>query len=167
MNHADDATPTCTQRAYLYLERKTSASGPPYSEDELELMAFDPGEVTRLVGLHPTATRRRGDPHTHHPTPHRFSSWRYETSPVHTFFTETVVTGLLNTIEPYTAGIADACRTLGMQAGIMVVIEMGPRRDDDGGATVSTADVSYSAETVRRLSRLGLALHHDQYVLLD
>jgi hypothetical protein len=130
-------------------------------------MAFDPGEVTGLVGLEPTAAWQRGDPHPCRPGLRRFSSWMYELPQVRTYVTEDVVTMLLDAVEPHAAGLAEACRTLGVRAGIMVVIEMRSRRDEDGDVTVSTPAVGYSAGTIRRLGRLDLEVHHDQYVLLD
>jgi hypothetical protein len=42
MNHTGGALPSCTQRAYLYLERNVDVSEPPYDVHDLELMAFRP-----------------------------------------------------------------------------------------------------------------------------
>lgn len=93
--------------------------------------------------------------------------WKYELAKVRTFFTEDVVTRLLDDIEPHAAGIAEACAVLGMRAGIDVVIEMSGFRDpEDGSVELSTAAITYTAETVRRLARLHLTVDHDQYVYL-
>ena len=73
---------------------------------------------------------------------------------------------LLDAIEPYTEGIIDACRTLRMRAGIMVVIWTNGERDADGAILLSTPAIGYSAQTVQRLARLGLEVQHDQYVEL-
>ncbi|MER7009707.1 DUF4279 domain-containing protein [Dactylosporangium sp. NPDC000555] len=164
-----DFSPRCVQRAYLYLERNVDVTGPPFTSSDLALMSFDPDEVTRLVGLQPTTTWRSDDPDPVSGTSRlrRFSSWKYEQPEAHNYITEEVVVSLLDAVEPYTEGIDTACRTLGMRAGIMVVITMhGDRNTDDGGPHVSTAAITYTAQTLRRLVRLGLSLEHDQYVLL-
>jgi hypothetical protein len=51
-----------------------------------------------------------------------------------------------------------------MRAGIMIVIEVEPGHDD--GPQVSMPAIGCSAEIIRRLARMNLALHHDQYLLL-
>jgi hypothetical protein len=151
----------------LYLARDVDSNGPPYSDDELDLMAFDPGAVTRLVGLQPTDSWRRGDPRPGRTEPRRFSNWQYELAKVRTFYTEDVVIQLLDAIEPHAAGIAEACAAFGLRAGIQVVIEMSGDRDtEDGNLHVSTAAITYSAETVKRLARLNASVDHDQYVYL-
>ncbi|MBM2615910.1 DUF4279 domain-containing protein [Actinoplanes sp. LDG1-06] len=150
---ADDEHAHCTQRAYLYLARDVETGPPPYSADELRLMSFDPDEVTRLVGLRPTRAGQRGL--------WRFSDWKYELAEVMTYETEEVVTSLLDAIEPYAGGIAEACATLGMRAGINVVIEMHGDRNG-----LSTAAITYSAHTLKRLARLDVTVDHDQYVYL-
>jgi hypothetical protein len=158
-----DEARACTQRAYLYLARDIDAAGPPYADSDAERMAFDPDEITALVGLRPTEAWRRGDPSPWTAErPRRFSGWKYELPEVATFDTEAVVTGLLDAIEPYATGIARACDTLGMTAGVTVVIWM--RADSVGD--LSTPSIGYRAETVQRLANLRLALDHDQYVEL-
>lgn len=97
--------------------------------------------------------------------PRRFSGWKYELPEVETFITEDVVIRLLEAIDPYAEGIAAACSTLGMTAGVMVVISTAGECGDDG-VVVSTPAIGYTVQTVRRLARLGLAVHHDQYLLL-
>jgi hypothetical protein len=136
---------SCRQRAYLYLCRDYEpVSLPPYDDEDLDRMAFDPDEATVLVGLTPTSTRRRP----------RFDGWDYEVPEVDTFDTEEVVTALLDAIEPYAAGLARARAELGLRAGVTVVI----------WSTGTTPAVCYRAETVRRLADLHLSLDHDQYV---
>jgi hypothetical protein len=167
MIDTDAAAARCTQRAYLYLERDVVTGDPPYTSDELALMAFEPDEVTRLAGLRPTATWRRGDPHPRFRTPRRFSGWHYELPARETYVTENVVSELLDAVEPYAAGITAAREGLGLRAGVMIVIEMQGDRDEDGDVSVSTAAITYSAATIRRVAALDLSLHHDQYVLVD
>ncbi|MFD1325457.1 DUF4279 domain-containing protein [Micromonospora sonneratiae] len=162
-----DSPAGCTQRAYLHLERDVEFTDPPYTPSHIALMVFDPDEVTRLVGLQPTKAWRSGDPISGTSRLRRFSSWKYELPEVHNYITEEVVVPLLDAIEPYADGIDTACRTLGMRAGIMVVITMhGDRNTDDGEPHVSTAAITYTSQTLRRLARLGLAIEHDQYVFL-
>jgi Domain of unknown function (DUF4279) len=157
----------CIQRAYLYLTRDVDTDGPPYSVEELELMAFDPSDVTRLVGLQPTKAWRRGDLHPGRAGRRRFSNWEFGPASVRTHLTEEVVAALLDVVEPHRADIADACGSLGLRAGVMVVIEMSGNRDTaDGSIDVSTAAITYTAETVKRLARLNLSVDHDQYVYL-
>ncbi|AGZ38507.1 DUF4279 domain-containing protein [Actinoplanes friuliensis] len=167
MNDTDTAAAGCTQRAYLYLERDVATDGPPYNPAELDLMAFEPDEVTRLLGLDPTATWRRGDPHPQFPAPRRFSGWNYEQPARVTYATEDVVTAMLDAVEPHAEGLVNACKTLGMRAAIMVVIEMQGSRQNDGDISISTPAITYSAATLRRAAALDLALNHDQYVLID
>ncbi|WP_436535988.1 DUF4279 domain-containing protein [Actinoplanes sp. HUAS TT8] len=130
-------------------------------------MEFDPSDVTRLVGLQPTEAWRRGDLRPGRAGRQRFSNWEFGLASVRTYLTEDVVTALLDVIEPHRAGIADACGNLGMRAGVMVVIEMSGNRDTaDGSIDVSTAAITYAAETVKRLARLDLSVDHDQYAYL-
>jgi hypothetical protein len=163
---ASDVTGGCTQRVYLYLERDVDLAGPPYADSDLDLMAFDPDEVTAVVGLQPTTAWRRGDPVSATLVSRRFSRWQYELPPVDTFITEDVVIRLLEAIEPYAEGIAAACGRLGMMAGVMVVISTRGECGVDGAVVVSTPAIGYTAHTMQRLARLGLAVHHDQYVTL-
>ena len=54
-----------------------------------------------------------------------------------------------------------------MRAGINVVIEMsGDRNTANGGIHVSTAAITYTADTLKRLARLNIMIDHDQYVFL-
>jgi hypothetical protein len=153
-------------RTYLYFECEGDFGEPPYSSGQLDQMAFDPDRVTELVGLTPTSSWRRGDPRPvpKFPTARRFACWRYELPVEHTYYAEDVVLSLLNTIEPYADQISYTCQTLGLRAGIMLVIEMTGYRDDEGGVIVSTAVIGYSADTLHRLARINLILQHDQYV---
>ncbi|OHV63654.1 DUF4279 domain-containing protein [Pseudofrankia sp. BMG5.36] len=160
-------TASCTQRAYLYLNRSHNFGEPPYSDSDLVEMAFDPDEVTSLVGLTPTTAWRCGDPSARADgPPRRFSCWDYELPEVSTFDTEEVVAALLDAIEPHAAGLTRACGTLGMRAAVMVVIWMHGARNECGDAFVSTPTLSYSEQTMRRLAQLHLALHHDLNVEL-
>jgi hypothetical protein len=130
-------------------------------------MAFEPDEVTALTGLTPTAAWRRGDPSPRSDRPpRRFSHWTYELPETCSRDTEEVVTALLDAIEPHAAGIASACHTLGMRAGVMVVIWMQGGRDADGGVTFSTPALGYGRRTVQRLAEMHLSLDHDQNVEL-
>ncbi|SDT70302.1 protein of unknown function [Actinoplanes derwentensis] len=86
---------------------------------------------------------------------------------IHTYLTEEVVIQLLDAIEPHATGIAEARAALGLRAGINVVIEMSGERDtEDGGIHVSTAAITYTADTLKRLARLDIMIDHDQYVYL-
>ncbi|GIE82463.1 hypothetical protein Aph02nite_84130 [Actinoplanes philippinensis] len=162
-----DGRSDCVQRAYLYFVKDIDTGGPPYSTEDLDLMAFDPGEVTRLAGLQPTEAWRRGDARAGRPDPQRFSNWTYELPETRTYVTEEVVTRLLDEIEPHAGGIAEACTALGLRAGINVVIEMSGVRDaEDGEVILSTAAVTYTSETLKRLARLNVSVDHDQYVIL-
>jgi len=155
-------TATCTQRAYLYLESDHDVDGPPYSDSDLDEMAFDPDEVTALVGLTPTTAWRRGDPSARAGRPpRRLSCWNYELPEVSTFDTEKVLVALLDAIEPYAAGILGACSALRLRAGVTLVIWLHGARDADGDVFVSTPALSYRRQTVQRLARLHLAVDHD------
>jgi len=165
--HSTDPSADCIQRAYLYLTRDLDTGGPPLRADEIKLMAFDPDDVTRLVRLQPTTAWRRGDLHPGLSERRRSSNWEYELAKVRTYFTEGVVTRLLDAIEPHAAGITEACAALGMRAGINVVIEMiGDRNTASGNLHVSTAAITYTAQTLKRLAQLDLSVDHDQYVFL-
>ena len=160
-----DARAGCEQRAYLWLERAGDVGEPPYSGEQLGRMAFDPGRVTELVGLAPTDSARRGDPRRRPNAPAaRFSRWEYSLPVRETSVTEDVVTALLDAVEPHADGIATACRELGLQAGIMVVITLKGYRDADGEIVLTTAATGSSSPIIQRLARLGLSLEHDQYV---
>ncbi|WP_433378126.1 DUF4279 domain-containing protein [Actinoplanes sp. CA-142083] len=154
----------CLQRAYLYLERNYD-SEPPYSDDALDQMFFEPAEVTARVGLAPTTAWRRGDPAPRHDRPpRRFSSWSYELPESSTRDTEEVVTALLDAIEPHAAGIAVARAELGLRAGVMVVIWLAGGRDRGDEVSFTTPALSFRERTVQRLAAMGLSLDHDLYV---
>jgi len=158
---------TCTQRAYLYLERELDLQGPPYSSEDLDRMAFEPDAVTARTGLVPTVAWRRGDPSPRAGRPpRRFSHWAYELPEKSTLDSDEVVTALLDAIEPYAAGIAEARSALGLQAGVMVVIWVEGGRDADGAVTFTTPSLGYRQRTVQRLAEMHLSLDHDQYVEL-
>lgn len=117
-------------------------------------MAFDPDEVTALVGLAPTTSHRRGEPDPAYGWARRYSGWEYSMPVMDTAITEFVVTALLDRIDPCADGIAAACRAFDLQAGIRVV--------NDGPDRAASASVCYSPMTIRRLARLGVWIEHDQ-----
>ncbi|MFB9323668.1 DUF4279 domain-containing protein [Cryptosporangium minutisporangium] len=68
---------TWTQRAYLSFTRQGDHGDPPYTPSQLDEMAFDPDQITELVGLIPTSTWRRGDPSPYRqgPATRNFANW--------------------------------------------------------------------------------------------
>ncbi len=165
MNHDPVVLATCTQRAYLYLDRDLDLPGPPYRPEDLDRMAFEPDDVTGRTGLVPTTAWRRGDPSPRADRPpRRFSNWAYELPEKCTADTEEVVVALLDAIEPHAPGIAEACRALGLRAGVMVVIWMQGGRDAAGDVIFCTPSLSFAERTIQRLARMHLSLDHDQYV---
>ncbi len=145
---------TLAQRAYLVLQHRLTKAVSSYSDAELDAMAFDPDEVTTLVGLAPTTSHRRGEPDPTYGWGRRFSGWEYSTPVMDTAVTEFVVVALLDRIDPCADGIAAACRAFDLQAGIRVV--------NDGPDGAGSALVFYSATTIQRLARLGVWIEHAQ-----
>ncbi len=137
---------TYAQRAYLVLQHRLTKAVSSYSDAELDAMAFDPDEVTAMVGLAATTSNRRGE------RGRRFSGWKYSMPVMDTAITEFAMTALLDRIDPCADGIATACRALDLQAGIRVV------NDDPDRA--ASALIFYSPTTIQRLARLGVWIEH-------
>jgi hypothetical protein len=142
---------TFAQRADLVLQRRVTKDVSSYSDAELDALAFDPDEVTALVGLAPTRVYRWGGPGG---SGRRANAWQYSTPVMDTMITDDVVTALLDRIDPCAEGIAAACRAFGLRPGIRVL--------NDSPDPAARALVYYGPTTIQRLARLDVSIEHGE-----
>jgi hypothetical protein len=77
--------------------------------------------------------------------------------------TEVVIRELLDVVEPRAEGLARARQMFGLDAQIVVAVEMHGH-SDDGRGDVGTPALSLTAETLHRLAQLDVSLDIDQYI---
>lgn len=142
---------TFAQRAQLVLQHPVTKAVSSYSDAELDALAFDPDEVTALVGLAPTRIYRWGRPDR---LGRRANAWQYSMPVMGAMITDDVVAALLDRIDPCADGIAAACRAFGLRAGITVL--------NDSPDRAARALVYYGPTTIQRLARLGVWIEHGE-----
>ncbi len=140
--------PRCVQSAYLLVAARP--------DDDLA-SRFDPAEVTRITGITPSRTQRAGSGVGSQ------SAWAVDISSRAEFGTDAVLGELLDIIEPYADRLRHACESLGLVAGINVFIELTSDRDAANHLVLAFPELQLSAETLRRLSDLGLWLSCHQF----
>lgn len=119
---------------------------------------FDPDEVTRLIGLEPTWKRRSGELLGADGRPIAAgSSWRIDVAWRDTTHTEALVRELLDIVEPYADGMANARRVLGLSAGIYIFVDIYDQ--------LSVPQVQFHVSTLRRLAALELWFWCEQDIL--
>ncbi|MDG6107204.1 DUF4279 domain-containing protein [Dactylosporangium aurantiacum] len=134
----DEPMPRCIQGGHLRLEGEHDGNS-----------GFDPDEVTRLIGLEPSWKRRRGESLGADGRPLAAgSSWRIDVAQRDTTHTEALVRELLDIVEPYADGMAQARRALGLSAGIYISVIIYDQ--------LSVPQVQFRVSTLRRLAALEL-----------
>ncbi|MFG1911667.1 DUF4279 domain-containing protein [Kribbella sp. NPDC048928] len=129
---------------------------------------FDPDSLTSLLDVSPTKVWRQGDA-LRSGRIHRATVWWWEGRERVERDSEALVLEVLDVFEPVAEQLAEAIRRWGLTVEIGLVISMYGvvRTDSDNeiGVDLSTPALAFSAETLRRLVRLGATLDIDQYVI--
>jgi len=114
---------------------------------------FDPEEVTRLVGLQPTAARRRGDP-----TP-KYSYWHFSSGKVVNDIIDVyeLANRVVAQVKPHAERIAVAMNQLQLQAVLQVVLWI--TMDE----SKSTPAIGFEPEVIAFLSTLGASIDIDTH----
>jgi len=145
--------PRCFQSAYLIVVA-------PPGDDVAS--RFEPAEVTRIVGITPSRTQRAGLGGSTGASSH--SAWVVDVPSRAQFGSDVVLSELLDTIEPYAGSLRQACESLVLVAGVNVIIELTPDRDAANTPVLAFPEQNLRAETLRRLSDLGLWLSFHQFI---
>jgi hypothetical protein len=114
---------------------------------------FDPSEVTRLVGLEPTATRRKADP-----VP-RYTTWKLSAGKVEGEVVDVyeMASALVERLRPHEQQINEAKRRFSLDAVLQVVLRI---TTDEA---VSTPAIRFTSEVVAFLSVVGGSIDIDTY----
>ena len=114
---------------------------------------FDPDEVTRLVGIEPTATRRKADPIPKHSC-WEVSSVHVENDLVDIYEMSSV---LIAKLKPHSDSIASAKSKLGCEAVLQVVLHI---TIDD---SISTPAIGFDVDVISFLNAVGASIDVDTY----
>jgi hypothetical protein len=114
---------------------------------------FDPNEVTQLVGLEPTSTRRKAIPIPKH-TWWKISIGRTEGELVDVY---EMSSALVEKLTPHTQGILRAKQELKLEAILEVVLHISMND------SISTPAIGFTPEVVSFLSAVGASIDIDTY----
>lgn len=134
--------------------------------DRSDRRSFDPAELTRLLGITPSRTWRRGEALRSGRT-RTHTVWWWETPERAGPDSEALVREVLDTFEPVVDALVNASADWGLELVLGLVIHMNGTIEIDNGspwADVPTPGLALSLETVERLARLRCHLDVDQYV---
>ncbi|MEV5966206.1 DUF4279 domain-containing protein [Kribbella sp. NPDC051952] len=149
-------TPRVEQRAELRV----------YASDTGE--DFDPESLTSLLGIIPSKVMRRGDV-LRSGRVRDVTVWWWETPERVEWDSEALVLEVLDAFEPVAEQLAEAVRRWGLTLVIGLVTSMygviQADSDNEIGLDVATPALAFSAETLRRLGRLGASIDVDLYVI--
>jgi hypothetical protein len=84
---------------------------------------FDPGEMTRRVGLEPTNTYRRGDRGPFE-QPRKRDFWGVRVGPNQTLDVQALLRELMDRVQPRLAAIRETCAELGLTPVVSCTIEL-------------------------------------------
>lgn len=114
---------------------------------------FDPDEVTEIVGLQPTETKRRADPIPKH------SSWTVSEGKVEGDVIDVydLSNSLISKIAPYKAEIIRAKQSFGLDAVLEVVLWISTDE------SISTPAIGFESEVISFLSDIGASIDVDTY----
>jgi hypothetical protein len=114
---------------------------------------FDPSEVTRLVGLEPTSTRRKGNPIPKH------TWWKVSTGKTEGELVDIyeMSSALVEKLTPQTQGILRATHELKLEAILEVVLYISMNE------SVSTPAIGFTPEVISFLSAVGASIDIDTY----
>jgi len=113
---------------------------------------FDPEEVTSTIGLSPTQSHRRGEPLAG--TVHKDDLWAFGTEEEVDFDLPRHVDFVLQGISPFSAELNQLRERFGLSATLNCVVWIGS----------PTPILSFSKETLDRISQLGADLDIDSYL---
>jgi len=130
---------------------------------------FDPDQVSLLLGVDATETKRRGEVLSGGFTC-RWSSWVWGTQMLLNADSEDLVRQVLDKMEAARGELAQAREPwrLGAQINLVVYIYGVIEVEDDAvpWADVSTPALHFTSETVRRLAAVGASIDIDSYIIV-
>lgn len=114
---------------------------------------FDPDEVTNIVGIEPTTTRRKGNPIP------RCTTWKYSTGMIKDEVVDVyeMSSSLIATLAPHADNIIKAKEKFGLEAVLEVVLTVTP---DD---TKSTPAIGFESDVIAFLHKVGATIDIDTY----
>jgi hypothetical protein len=114
---------------------------------------FDPDEVTRLIGIEPTSTHRRGSPTPKH-TSWKFSSGKIENDIVDVY---EMSSSLVSRLLPYVEKIVDVKRRFQLEAVLEVVLWITTDESK------STPAIGFEPQVIAFLYTVGASIDIDTY----
>ena len=115
---------------------------------------FDLQEVTRLVGIEPTLTKRKGSPRPKH-TVWQVSSGKVEGDVIDVY---KMSSELVSRLRPHTQRIADAKQQLGLEAEFQVVLWISTDE------TTPTPAIGFEQDCISFLNAVGATIDIDTYL---
>jgi Domain of unknown function (DUF4279) len=114
---------------------------------------FDPDDVTNLIGLEPTTTKRKGSPIP------KFTSWAISTGKLENDVIDVydMSSALVSKLSPHAAKIIEAKRQFGLEATLQVVLRITT------DATKSTPAIGFEREVISFLNSVGASIDVDTY----
>jgi hypothetical protein len=114
---------------------------------------FDPDAVTKVIGINPTRTKRKGDPIP------RCSSWHYSTGKIENDLVDVyeLSSSLIAKLAPYSDNILKVKRDYNLKAILEVVLTISP---DD---SKSTPAIGFESEVIAFLHKVGATIDIDTY----
>lgn len=114
---------------------------------------FDPDEVTEIIGIEPTKTRRKGNPIRRH------TSWIYSTGKIEDEVVDVyeMSSSLIAKLAPHAEKIIKAKEKFSLEAVLEVVLTVTP---DD---TKSTPAIGFESEVIAFVHKIGATIDIDTY----
>jgi hypothetical protein len=114
---------------------------------------FDPDEVTKIIGIEPTKTRRKGNPIP------RCTFWEYSTGKIEDEVVDVyeMSSSLVATLVPHADKIIQAKERFGLQAVLEVVLTVTPDESK------STPTIGFEAEVIAFVHNVGATIDIDTY----
>lgn len=114
---------------------------------------FDPDEVTKIIGIEPTKTRRKGNPIPKH------TSWVYSTGQVEDEVVDVyeMSSSLIAKLAPHAEEIIKAKEKFCLEAVLEVVLTVTP---DD---SKSTPAIGFESEVIAFVHKVGATIDIDTY----
>ena len=117
------------------------------------LPMIDPDEVTKIIGVEPTKTRRKGNPIP------RCTFWEYSTGKIEDEVVDVyeMSSSLIATLAPHADKIIQAKERFGLQAVLEVVLTVTPDESK------STPAIGFESEVIAFLHKVGATIDIDTY----
>jgi len=114
---------------------------------------FDPDQVTNLIGVKPTTTKRKGSPIP------KFTSWALSTGKIENDVIDVydMSSALVSQLSPHIAKIIEAKHRFGLEATLQVVLRI---TTDE---TKSTPTIGFERDVISFLNTVGASIDVDTY----